>query len=492
MVCLAIHELYVIRIRSLRFRGKLGSVSRLSSRAGDPARYLFSGLRVFAFPKPMAVELSKGNDARATIILTSGASGRISALFSMQALRSLWLLLNAFVLLFLIPFRGRRRMASAASVATSASQEKGVGKEEKATERKGAIVRVPTTMLSRKSAVEQEVAARRALAMRRVMQDDDDETVRECSLFVTPRGDTLFTQSWTPVSVKLDIQSVVPLDEPQFKNHNAQIPFKAFEDDCCSCFACQGLVIILHGLNEHSGRYNDFAKKLNANGFKVYGMDWIGHGGSDGLHAFVHSLDDAVNDTKLFLSKVLVDNNPGLPCFLFGHSTGGAIVLKTALDPKVSTLISGIVLTSPAVGVQPAHPVVTALAPVLSLLMPRYEWRTGNKRGISVSRDPEALVAKYSDPLVFTGSIRVRTGYEILRITTFLQNNLSRLTVPFLVLHGTADLVTHPEASKKLYEDASSTDKTIKLFQGLLHDLLFEPEKEQVANHIIQWLDQRS
>nr|GLL42179.1 uncharacterized protein LOC109183857 isoform X3 [Ipomoea trifida] len=405
----------------------------------------------------MAVELSKGSDARASIILTSGASGRISALFSMQALRSLWLLLNAFVLLFLIPFRGRRRMASAASVATSASQEKGVGKEEKATERKGAIVRVPTTMLSRKSAVEQEVAARRALAMRRVMQDDDDETVRECSLFVTPRGDTLFTQSWTPVSVKV-----------------------------------RGLVIILHGLNEHSGRYNDFAKKLNANGFKVYGMDWIGHGGSDGLHAFVHSLDDAVNDTKLFLSKVLVDNNPGLPCFLFGHSTGGAIVLKTALDPKVSTLISGIVLTSPAVGVQQAHPVVTALAPVLSLLMPRYEWRTGNKRGISVSRDPEALVAKYSDPLVFTGSIRVRTGYEILRITTFLQNNLSRLTVPFLVLHGTADLVTHPEASKKLYEDASSTDKTIKLFQGLLHDLLFEPEKEQVADHIIQWLDQRS
>lgn len=199
MVCLAIHELYVIRIRSLRFRGNLGSVSRLR-RGGDQARYFLSGLRVFSFAKPMAVEVSKGNDARATIILTSGASGRISALFSLQALRSLWLLLNAFVLLFLIPFRGRRRMASAVA---SGSQEKAVGKEEKATERKGAIVRVPTTMVSRKSAVDQDVAARRALAMRRVMQDDDDETVRECSLFVTPRGDTLFTQSWTPVSVKV-------------------------------------------------------------------------------------------------------------------------------------------------------------------------------------------------------------------------------------------------------------------------------------------------
>jgi acylglycerol lipase len=59
---------------------------------------------------------------------------------------------------------------------------------------------------------------------------------------------------------------------------------------------CRGLVVLLHGLNEHSGRYSDFAKQLNVNGFKVYGIDWIGHGGSDGLHAYVPSLDYAVAD----------------------------------------------------------------------------------------------------------------------------------------------------------------------------------------------------
>ncbi|CAH9136721.1 unnamed protein product [Cuscuta epithymum] len=459
MVPLGIREVCVTGIRPFHFSAKSGPLSRL--RAGNPIGSL-SGFRSSAFGKPMAVEVAKGSNARATIILTSGASGRISALFSLQVLRSLWVLVHAFVLLFLFPFRGRRRMASAVgAVAASGAQEKGGGKDEKGAERKGAMVRVPTAMVARKCAVEQDVAARRALAVRRVVQDNDDRTVREFALFVTPRGDTLFTQSWTPVSMNV-----------------------------------RGLVIILHGLNEHSGRYNDFAKKLNANGFKVYGLDWIGHGGSDGLHAYVHSLDDAVSDTKLFLTKVLADNNNkncygGLKCFLFGHSTGGAIVLKAALDPKVSALISGIVLTSPAVGVQPSHPVVTALAPVFSLLLPRYQLSAANKRGTAVSRDPEALVAKYSDPLVFTGSIRVRTGYEILRITTFLQKNLSRLTVPFLVLHGTSDLVTDPEASKRLYEDAPSTDKTIKLLEGLLHDLLFEPEKEEVANDIIQWLDRR-
>uniref|UniRef100_A0A5B6YLN0 Serine aminopeptidase S33 domain-containing protein n=2 Tax=Davidia involucrata TaxID=16924 RepID=A0A5B6YLN0_DAVIN len=219
-------------------------------------------------------------------------------------------------------------------------------------------------------------------------------------------------------------------------------------------------------------------------------MDWIGHGGSDGLHAYVHSLDDPVTDTKSFIEKVLAEN-PGLPCFCFGHSTGAAIVLKAVLDPTVEACIAGVVLTSPAVGVQPSHPIFAVLAPVFSFLLPRYQISAANKKGMPVSRDPEALVAKYSDPLVYTGSIRVRTGYEILRIASYLQQNLSRLRVPFLVLHGTADTVTDPEASQKLYEEAASTDKTIRLLEGFLHDLLFEPEREEIVKGIIEWLNCR-
>ncbi|KAI3463558.1 hypothetical protein Pfo_020221 [Paulownia fortunei] len=396
----------------------------------------------------------RANDAP-TVMLTSGASGRINALFSLRALRSSWLLINAFFLILLLPFRGRRRCMAA----PESAEKGGGGKEEKPSAAPGKVVRVPAAMVPRKSAVDKEVAARRALAIKRVVEDNGDEdnkdTVREYSLFVTSRGDTMFTQSWTPVKVQL-----------------------------------RGVVVLLHGLNEHSGRYSDFAKKLNANGFKVYGMDWIGHGGSDGLHAYVHSLDYAVNDMKMFLGKVLAEN-PAVPCFCFGHSTGGAIVLKAVLDPEVQRCVAGIVLTSPAVGVQPSHPIFAVLAPFFSFLLPRFQFSAANKRGIAVSRDPEALVAKYSDPLVFTGSIRVRTGYEILRITAHLQQNLCQLTLPFFVLHGTADSVTDPEASRKLHQEASSTDKTIKLYGGLLHDLLFEPEKEEITDSIITWLNGR-
>ncbi|XP_011047798.1 PREDICTED: monoglyceride lipase-like [Populus euphratica] len=399
-----------------------------------------------------------------SLILTSGASGRI------RALKSLLMLINAFFLLLLVPFRGRRRTVVSAGVSARGSSSSSFGdqksKDDRMLQESGVHrtkLRVPATVVPWKSGggsgvtavVDSEVGGRRAIAIKRALQEDDPNTVREFSLFVSARSDAIFTQSWTSVSVKI-----------------------------------RGLVVLLHGLNEHSGRYSDFAKKLNANGFKVYGMDWIGHGGSDGLHGYVHSLDYAVDDLKSFLDKVLSEN-PGLPCFCFGHSTGAAIVLKAVMDPKVEARVSGVAFTSPAVGIQPSHPFVVLLAPFISFFLPTFQLSTSNKKGMPVSRDPEALVAKYSDPLVYTGFLRVKTGYEILRITAYLQQNLKRLRVPFLVLHGAADTVTDPDASSKLYEEASSTDKTIKLLEGFLHDLLFEPERDEIMKDIIDWLNCR-
>ncbi|KAI8017065.1 Caffeoylshikimate esterase [Camellia lanceoleosa] len=388
------------------------------------------------------VSMPKQVLAASSVMLTSAASGRVNALFSLRMLYNLLLLINALVML--------------RSCCEKMKDDKHKQHSSSSSRRRGErLVRVPASVPWKSSAVDQEVAARRALAIQRVTHFIDDNSRRDFSLFVTPRGYTMFTQSWSPVSKEI-----------------------------------RGVVVVLHGLNEHGDRYSEFAKELNTNGYKVYAMDWIGHGGSDGLHAYVHSLDDAVTDMNSFIRKVLAEN-PGLPCFCFGHSTGAAIVLKAVLEPKLETCIAGVVLTSPAVGIQPSHPIIMVLAPVFSFLFPRLQFSAANKQGIPVSRDPDALVAKYSDPLVYTGPIRMRTGYEILQITAYLQQNLRRLKVPFLVLHGTADTITDPEASKKLYEEASSTDKTIKLFEGFLHDLLFEPEREMIVKNIIDWLNIR-
>jgi len=154
-------------------------------------------------------------------------------------------------------------------------------------------------------------------------------------------------------------------------------------------------------------------------------------------------------------------------------------------------MLEGVILTSPALRVRPAHPIFGALAPVFSLLLPKYQFSGANKRGIPVSRDPAALIAKYTDPLVYTGPLRIRTGSEILRITSYLQRNLNKIAFPFFVLHGTADRVTDPCASQELFNEAASKYKEIKLYEGFLHDLLFEPERDEIAGDIINWMESK-
>ncbi|XP_011626729.1 uncharacterized protein LOC18443399 [Amborella trichopoda] len=382
--------------------------------------------------------------------LTSGASGRIipvcknikDSVLSWRALNRLVLVFYSLFLWIFLLLQYRRRKAENLS-SSPLSSKSGSGFRRKGVFRE-----------------QEDTLKRRYLAESLMVGGNGDGEgfffEENASLFVNSRRNALFYRSWTPL----------PASE------------------------LKGILILIHGLNEHSGRYGHFATQLTACNFGVYALDWIGHGGSDGLHGYVPSLDHVVADTSAFLEKVRLEN-PGIPCFLFGHSTGGAVVLKAASYPAIEAMLEGIVLTSPALRVNPAHPIVKALAPVFSLIHPTLQFKGANKRGIPVSRDPAALVAKYTDPLVYTGPIRVRTGHEILRICNYLQRNMAAITVPFLVLHGTADKVTDPLASQDLYKFASSKHKDIKLYEGFLHDLLFEPERDEIARDIMDWLEMR-
>ncbi|KAJ9141586.1 hypothetical protein P3X46_032105 [Hevea brasiliensis] len=312
----------------------------------------------------MAMEQSA---ASSSLILTSGASGRVNPLFSVRALKILLLLINAVVLLLLLPFRGPRRTVH---ISSSMDKPKDFGKlQECGPQRK--MVRVPATIVPWKSS-----------AWRRIKRwrPGGPSQSGGCYRMMPEFGEGVFAVCYC------------------HRRHH----FYPVVDPCfCHNQCLLTSVAMILGLNEHSfiiynsGRYSDFAKQLNAHGFKVYGMDWIGHGGSDGLHAYVHSPDYAVSDFKSFLDKVLGDN-PGL---------------------------------------QPS---------------------AANKKGMPVSRDREALIAKYSEPLVYTGSIRVRTGYEILQISNYLQQNF------------------------KLHKN--------HMTKRLLHDLLLEPEGQDIVNDIIEWL----
>ncbi|RLN23813.1 monoglyceride lipase [Panicum miliaceum] len=381
------------------------------------------------------MERAGGGDG---MMMTSGATGRIVPVFrsvlSRRALRALflWLLVLAGGL--------RRRRAAGSEAAAASPAEAGVWKARR----------------RRQAAEEEDVRRRRALAEEVAMAEGagaGQGTRWDTFLVAGARRNALFCRLWAPAAEEM-----------------------------------RGILVIIHGLNEHSGRYLHFAEQLTACGFGVYAMDWIGHGGSDGLHGYVPSLDYVIEDIELLLNKIMMEN-PGVPCFLLGHSTGGAVVLKASLYPHIREKLEGIILTSPALRVKPAHPIVGAVAPIFSLVAPKFQFKGANKRGIPVSRDPAALLAKYSDPLVYTGPIRVRTGHEILRISSYLLHNLKKVTVPFMVLHGTADRVTDPLASQDLYREAASRHKDLRLYDGFLHDLLFEPERDEIGAEIIGWMD---
>ncbi|KAL8259553.1 hypothetical protein R6Q59_027506 [Mikania micrantha] len=376
---------------------------------------------------------------------TSGASGRIipvirnfhRSVFSSASVYRALIFVQSIFLWFILHIRNCQHRHHRPSYQSSSSSKK---------------------FLFRRRGIEDDVVRRRAIAeeIQMVKSSIDDDWISRCHanafLFYGTGRNALFCRSWIPMSGEI-----------------------------------RGILIIIHGLNEHSGRYVDFARQLNLCNFGVYAMDWIGHGGSDGLHGYVPSLDHVVADTGSFLEKIKLDH-PGKPCFLYGHSTGGAVVLKAASYAYIEEQLEGIILTSPALRVTPSHPIVGAVAPLFSLIAPKYQFKGANKRGIPVSRDPAALVAKYTDPLVYTGPMRIRTGYEILRISSHLTRNFKSVTIPFFVLHGSADKVTDPLGSQDLYNEAASKYKHLKLYDGFLHDLLFEPEREEIAQDIIDWM----
>ncbi len=246
-------------------------------------------------------------------------------------------------------------------------------------------------------------------------------------------------------------------------------------------------VILVHGLKDHSDRYNDFATMLARNGIAVYAYDLRGHGDSEGDREWVKPFDQYLEDLDLFYKKVHADL-PGRPIFLFGHSMGGAIVTLYTLDKKPD--VKGLILSAPALkpGAEinkmliAATTILATVAPTLAVMKldPKF-----------FSRDPKTQEAMERDPLITKGKGPARTAKELLNALARIQENQSQLSVSFLALHGTEDKLTNPEGSKELHEKAASKDKTVNIYPGIYHDLLHEPEKEKISLDILEWLKAR-
>jgi acylglycerol lipase len=247
----------------------------------------------------------------------------------------------------------------------------------------------------------------------------------------------------------------------------------------------RGVVVIVHGFNSHSGEYGWVAEQLVADGLAVYAGDLRGRGKSDGERFFVNSLSDWVSDVAAVVT-LAKSRGPGLPVFMLGHSAGGVISCIYTLEHQSE--LTGLVCESFANEV-PAPDFALAVLKGLSHVAPHaHVLRLKNE---DFSRDPEVVRAKNNDPLLAHEIQPTQTMAELVRADERLRREFPLITLPVLILHGTADKATKPSGSQRFYDNAGSRDKTLKLYDGHFHDLLNDIDKEIVMSDITRWIDAR-
>ena len=247
----------------------------------------------------------------------------------------------------------------------------------------------------------------------------------------------------------------------------------------------RGVVALVPGFNSHSAYYAWAAGQFAASGLAVYAVDLRGRGHSDGERFYIEKFADYVSDvaTLVALAK---SREPGLPTFLLGHSAGGVIACIYTLEHP--TELTGLICESFAHDI-PAPDFVLAVFKGLSHVAPHAHIL--HLKNEVFSRDPEVVEAMNDDPLIAHETQPTRTLAEMVRADERLKREFPLITLPVLILHGTADQATKPSGSQRFYDMAGSTDKTLKLYEGHFHDLLNDVDKGVVMTDILTWIDAR-
>jgi glycerol kinase len=280
------------------------------------------------------------------------------------------------------------------------------------------------------------------------------ETAHANGKMTTSDGLELFWQSWTPVTTR-------------------------------------GLIVLVHGMAEHSGRYAATAKYFAQHGWAVYACDLRGHGFSSDGHkpgrVHVDRFSDYARDIDVLLA-LATKRHPDVPRLILGHSMGGLISLSYALDKPES--LDGAVISSPALGIHPefAPPLMLKLlVRVLSLLAPRARF-SSDLDANTISRDPKVVKAYIDDPLV-SEKVSARWYAEIMKAADAAHERAANLRIPMLLMQSGSDRLVDPDAAPRWSANAPAELVDLVVWEGLFHEMFNEPEKDRVRARVTDWLD---
>ena len=249
----------------------------------------------------------------------------------------------------------------------------------------------------------------------------------------------------------------------------------------------RAVVVLAHGLSEHSGRYGWTAEQLAARGYATFALDHRGHGRSAGARALIDRIDNAVADLDQLVDAAS-GAHPDSPLFLLGHSVGGCISIAYAV--RHQDKLDGLLLSAPLAALEAASLLERVAGHVLSRIAPKLG--VIDIDSTTVSRDP-AVVRDYdSDPLNHRGKLPARTVHELASTVARFPEDVARLRLPILLMHGTDDRLVPIAGTEMVDERCRSEDQTFIRYDGLYHEILNEPERDRVVADIADWLDARS
>ena len=249
----------------------------------------------------------------------------------------------------------------------------------------------------------------------------------------------------------------------------------------------KAVICLVHGLGEHTGRYAHVGKAFNEAGYALFGFDLRGHGQTGGPRGHIPSLDVAMQDIRQFV-QFQSQNHAGPPVFLYGHSLGGLLTLAYALQYPEG--LRGVIVTG--AGLRSAlqeQKAKIALVKLLGSLMPTMIIKSELEIA-ALSRDTDVVQAYVDDPLVHDKA-SLGLGKAGLSAIDLCFARARTFKPPLLIMHGKADRITYPSGSEDFARLAGETNKdvTLKLWDGLYHEIHNEPEQKEVFKVMIEWME---
>jgi acylglycerol lipase len=246
----------------------------------------------------------------------------------------------------------------------------------------------------------------------------------------------------------------------------------------------KAVLLVVHGLGEHSGRYMNVVNHFVPLGYAVYGYDLIGHGKSGGAREMVDRFEDWT-DTLTVYYDMIKGWQTGKPIFLLGHSLGGLVASIYLIDHQAK--FQGAVISVPLIKVgENVSQATVIMGKVMSILAPKAGLLPLDPN--TISSDPAVVKAYIDDPLVAHSKIPARVAAEMLKGMLRVTAEADKITLPFIALQGSKDRLVDPGSAQMLFDKAKSKDKTIKIYKGLHHEVFNEPERARVLKDVENWL----